>query len=99
MKECRIGIRTDNKWKIKQLVMMIGEYRLLNYEEMAKNPNIPLSEWNKYSPASLNLAKGSSWFYFSSNNSVGFVLKDGKGLELSRKIFLMEDSRLRDLFG
>ena len=80
---------------------MIGEYRLLNYEEMAKNPNIPLSEWNKYSPASLNLAKGSSWFYFSSNNSVGFLLKDGKGLELtnSRKIFLMEDSRLRDLFG
>ena len=99
LKECHLGIRKDNRWKTNQLTLMVGEFRLLDYNTMAENKNIPLSVWNNCSPSSLDLARGGSWFYFSADNSIGFLLKDGKGREIERKIYIIEDRTMRELFG
>ncbi len=78
--------------------LTIHNFRPLNYEKMSSNENINLQLWEKYSPASPTLLKGSSWFWFS-GDSIGLSLKDKKHTEILNKVYKLEESRLFPLFG
>lgn len=78
--------------------LMIHYFRPLNYEKMSSNENINLELWEKYSPASPPLLKGSSWFWFM-GDSIGLSLKDEKHTEILNKVYKLEESRLFPLFG
>ena len=65
---------------------------------MADDPDIPISVWDKCKPTSLDLARGASWFYFSSD-TINFVLKNSKREVIEQKVYKREDKNMRDLCG
>ena len=72
--------------------------RPLNYEKMSSNENISLAVWEKYSPTSPPLLKGSSWFWFM-GDTIGFSLKNKSHVEILNNVYKLEECRLYDLFG
>ena len=80
--------------------------RLADYKKMAENLATPSDVWKKMAPTSLNLAKGSSWFYFSSHPSKQIVFTrvtpatEEKSSEIKEQLrYYIEDEKMRDLSG
>ena len=73
---------------------------------MAENLATPSDVWKKMAPTSLNLAKGSSWFYFSSQPTKQIVFMrvtpatEEKSSVIKEQLrYYIEDEKMRDLTG
>ena len=73
---------------------------------MAENLATPSDVWKKMAPTSLNLAKGSSWFYFSSQPTKQIVFMrvtpatEEKSSVIKEQLrYYIEDEKMRPLSG
>ena len=91
-------------------LLSINDYkyfnRLADYKKMAENLATPSDVWKKMAPTSLNLAKGSSWFYFSSQPTKQIVFMrvtpatEEKGSVIKEQLrYYIEDEKMRPLSG